>query len=126
MRKAVQTTEASIGDGPYSQAITAQGLLYVSGQGPLDPQTGEIVGETIEEQVELTMSNIRHILNAAGCTMEHVVKVNVFLADLQDYDRFNKTYMSFFNQPMPARTLVEAGLDRIKVEIDAIAVLPTE
>ncbi|BBI36528.1 RidA family protein [Cohnella abietis] len=126
MRKAVRTAEASTGNGPYSQAIIAQGLLYVSGQGPLDPQTGEITGETIEEQAELTLSNIQHILNAAGCTMEHVVKVNVFLADLQDYDRFNETYMSFFSQPMPARTLVEAGLDRIKVEIDAIAVLPTE
>jgi len=124
MRKAISTSEASAGNGPYSQAIVAGDFVYVSGQGPLDPQTGDIVGNTIEEQTELTLNNIRSILKAAGCTMDDVVKVNVFLADIKDFDRFNSVYIQFFNRPMPARTCVEAGLDDILVEIDAIALLP--
>ena len=114
------------GDGPYSQGIIAGDFVYVSGQGPLDPQTGDIVGSTIEEQTELTLANIQNILEAAGCTMEDVVKINVFLASLKDFERFNSVYVQFFNQPMPARTCVEAGLGNIMVEIDAIALLPVK
>ena len=126
MRKAIQTSEASTGDGPYSQGIIAGDFVYVSGQGPLDPQTGDIIGSTIEEQTELTLANIQNILEAAGCTMEDVVKINVFLASLKDFERFNSVYVQFFNQPMPARTCVEAGLGNIMVEIDAIALLPVK
>ena len=126
MRKAIQTSQASTGDGPYSQGIIAGDFVYVSGQGPLDPQTGDIIGSTIEEQTELTLANIQNILEAAGCTMEDVVKINVFLASLKDFERFNSVYVQFFNQPMPARTCVEAGLGNIMVEIDAIALLPVK
>jgi len=124
MRKTIRTPDASPGNGPYSQGIVAGDFVYVSGQGPLDPKTGEIVGGTIEEESRLTMDNIRNIVLAAGCTMDDVVKVNVYLADLKDFDRFNSVYVQFFNQPMPARTCVEAGLDNILVEIDAIVLLP--
>lgn len=126
MRKAIQTSAASSGDGPYSQAIIARGSIYVSGQGPLDPQSNAIVGSTIEEQTRQTMENIKNILASGGCTMDDVVKMNVFLANLQDFKRFNEVYASYFTQPMPARTCVEAGLDNILVEIDAIAFLPRE
>ncbi|MBS4178732.1 RidA family protein [Lederbergia citrea] len=124
MRRAIRTPEASSGNGPYSQGIIAGDFVYVSGQGPLDPQSGGVVGSTIEEQTELTLKNIQNILKAAECTMDDVIKVNVFLASLKDFDRFNSVYVQFFNQPMPARTCVEAGLDDILVEIDAIAHLP--
>ncbi|NIK78702.1 2-iminobutanoate/2-iminopropanoate deaminase [Paenibacillus castaneae] len=126
MRIAIRTSNASSGNGPYSQGIIAGDFVYVSGQGPLDPETGQIIGETIEEQTELTMSNIKNIIEAAGCTMDNVVKVTVFLADLDHFDRFNSVYTSFFNQPMPARTCVEVGLGNILVEIDAIALLPSK
>lgn len=124
MRVAVRSSEASAGNGPYSQAIVAGGTVYVSGQGPLDPKTSSIIGETIEQQTEQTMLNIKHIVEASGCTMDDVVKINVFLEDLSHFERFNAVYTSFFQAPMPARTCVQAGLDNILVEIDAIAVLP--
>ncbi|WP_202916172.1 RidA family protein [Paenibacillus mesophilus] len=120
MRKAVRTSEASAGDGPYSQAIVSGGFVFVSGQGPLDVE-GRVVGNTIEEQTEFTLRNIEMILAAAGCTMDDVVKVNVILADIQDFSRFNAVYRTHFQEPMPARTCFEGGLDQILVEIDVIA-----
>ncbi len=124
MRKAVFAEKASKGEGPYSQAIVSRGFLYISGQGPLDPETDAIVGTTIEEQAELTLQNIQYILEAAGCSLDDVVKVGVFLADMADFERFNLVYRRFFASPMPARTCVEAGLGGILVEIDAIAEMP--
>lgn len=121
MRKAVFTDAAAKGSGPYSQAIITGDTVYVSGQGPLDPETGAVVGETIEEQAELTLRNIQNILEAAGSSMDDVVKVGVFLAHMSLFERFNSVYVKFFTQPMPARTCVEAGLDGILVEIDAIS-----
>lgn len=126
MRKAVVTNKSSAGDGPYSQAILSGGFAFVSGQGPLDPRSGEIVGKSITEQTQLTMENIRNIVEAAGCTMDDVVKINVFLAKMSDFQAFNKVYEHFFGRPMPARSCVEAGLGGILVEIDAIAKLPDE
>lgn len=123
MRKAVSTNHASIGSGPYSQGIAAGNLLFVSGQGPLAPD-GSIVSGDIEAETKLTMDNIQAIVEAGGCTMDDVVKVTVFLADLSEFDRFNEVYKTYFNAPYPARTCVEAGLDGIKVEIDAIACKP--
>jgi 2-iminobutanoate/2-iminopropanoate deaminase len=124
MRKAVSAGKASKGEGPYSQAIVSRGLVYVSGQGPLDPENDEIVGVTIEEQAELTLRNVQYILEAANCSMDDVVKVNIYLADINDFDRFNEVYKRFFNAPLPARTCIEAGLGQILVEIDAIAEIP--
>ncbi|MFC5402776.1 Rid family detoxifying hydrolase [Cohnella soli] len=124
MREAVNAAKASKGEGPYSQAIAANGFVFVSGQGPLDPETDKVVEGTIEEQAVLTLNNVKAILEAAGCKMNDVVKVGVFLADMKDFDRFNAVYRTFFDRPLPARTCVEAGLGDILVEIDAIAAIP--
>ncbi|MDF2723838.1 MAG: reactive intermediate/imine deaminase [Paenibacillus sp.] len=120
MRIAIRTGEASAGDGPYSQAIVSGGFLFVSGQGPLDLE-GRIVGTTIEEQTEHTLDNISGILAAAGCSMDDVVKVNVILADIRDFSKFNVVYRTRFNEPMPSRTCYGGSLDGILVEIDVIA-----
>lgn len=126
MRKAVTTNKSSAGNGPYSQGIVANGFLFVSGQGPLDPETGAVIGETIEQQTRLTMDNVQNIVEAAGCSMDDVVQVTVYLARMSDFHAFNKMYEQFFNRPMPARTCVEAVLDDILIEIDAIAALPNQ
>ncbi|MEF3302008.1 RidA family protein [Paenibacillus sp. GYB003] len=123
MRRAIRTREAFAGDGPYSQAVLSGGFVFVSGQGPLDLH-GNVVGETIEEQTGLTLRNIERILAAAGCTMDDVVKVNVILRHIGDFDKFNDVYRTYFREPMPARTCYEGGLDGILVEIDAIAEAP--
>lgn len=119
MRKAIHTRNASIGSGPYSQGIVIGKLLFVSGQGPLDAD-GNIVSGNIEEETKLTMDNVQAIVEASGYTMDDVAKVGVYLESLADFERFNMVYRTYFNDPMPARTCVEAGLDGIKVEIDAI------
>lgn len=124
MRKAVYSEKASEGEGPYSQAIVSRGFVFVSGQGPLDPKSGAVVGNTIEEQSEATMLYVQYILESAGCTMNDVVKVSVYLSSMLDFERFNSIYVQFFNAPLPARTCVEAGLGAIMVEVDAIAVIP--
>lgn len=126
MRTAVTTGKSSVGTGPYSQGVIANGFLFVSGQGPFDPQNGEILGDTIEEQARLTMQNVQNIVEAAGCTMDDVVQVSVFLEHISDFNAFNKVYQEFFSRPMPARTCLEAGLDNILVEIDAIAAIPNQ
>lgn len=126
MRQAVFSEKASKGDGPYSQAIVANGFVFVSGQGPLDPNTGDVVGTTIGEQTDVTLQNIKHILEAAGCTMDDVVKAGVFLEDLADFNGFNEVYSKFFSDPKPARTCVGSSLNQILVEIDVIAKVPTE
>lgn len=119
MRQAVSTNQASIGSGPYSQGIAAGNMLFISGQGPLDAE-GEIVPGDIEAETRLTMDNVRAIVEAGGFTMDDVVRVSVYLASLADFNRFNAVYVTYFDAPYPARTCVEAGLDGIKVEIDAI------
>ncbi|WP_409344849.1 RidA family protein [Paenibacillus sp. MBLB4367] len=124
MRKAVYTEGSSKGDGPYSQGIVSGGFVWVSGQGPLDPKTGAVVGGTIEEQARLTMDNIKGIVEAAGSTMDEVVKITVYLERMSDFAAFNRVYQEYFSQPFPARTCVQAGLDDILVEIDAVAKIP--
>jgi 2-iminobutanoate/2-iminopropanoate deaminase len=108
---------------PYTPAIVVGDQVFIAGQGPLDPNTLKIVGQTIEEQVELTLNNIKRALEAAGCTMDDCVKVTSYLANMSDFDRYNAVYKRFFNEPRPARTTVEARLwGGILVEIDAIAI----
>jgi 2-iminobutanoate/2-iminopropanoate deaminase len=123
MRKPVVTLDASKGDGPYSQAIVSRGHVYLSGQGPLDLDD-RIVGDSIEEQAEKTLENVRNILEAAGCSLDDVVKVNVILADMSYFERFNAVYRSVFSPPYPARTCFGGQLDGILVEIDVVAELP--
>ena len=109
--------------GPYSPGLRVDDLVFVSGQGPLDLQTGEVVGETIAEQVEATLRNVESILVEAGCSLADCVKVTVHLSDIANYPRFNEAYAEFFSDPYPARTLVQSVLwQHILVEIDVIAI----
>jgi 2-iminobutanoate/2-iminopropanoate deaminase len=110
--------------GPYSPAVAIDGLLFCSGQGPMDPETGQIVGEGIGEQTEQTLRNLGALLEGAGLGYADVVKTTCFLRDMDDFRAFNEVYGRFFPQPFPARTTVQAArlpLD-IAVEIEAIAV----
>ena len=108
--------------GAYSAGILRDGWLFVSGQGPLDLSTGEVVRGTIEEETLLTLSHIKKIIEAAGGSIEDIVKCTVHLSDINDFERYNAAYASFFPGIKPARTTVQSVLfDRIKIEIDAIA-----
>jgi len=107
--------------GAYSQGLLVGDFIFVSGQGPLDPTTGQIVGETIEDQTERVLENIKAILAAGGATMGDVVKVSAHLSDLELFNRYNKVYATYFPDPKPTRTTVGSQLLGILVEIDAIA-----
>lgn len=121
--KQVQTTAGAAPVGAYSQGLIVGGFVFVSGQGPLNPETGKIVGETIEEQTTRVLENIKAILAAGGASMSDVVKVAVHLSDLALFQRFNQVYATFFPDPKPTRTTVGSQLPGILVEIDAIAYL---
>jgi 2-iminobutanoate/2-iminopropanoate deaminase len=112
--------------GAYSQGLRVGDFIFVSGQGPLDPATSKVVGETIEEQTTRTIENIKAILAAGGATLADVVKVSAHLSDLSLFDRYNKVYASYFPDPKPARTTVGSQLKGIMVEIDAIAYVGKE
>jgi 2-iminobutanoate/2-iminopropanoate deaminase len=107
--------------GAYSQGLRAGDFIFVSGQGPLDPVTGQIVGETVEEQTARVLENIKAILETGGATMADVVKVTAHLSDLSLFERYNKVYATYFPDPKPTRTTVGSQLLGILVEIDAIA-----
>ena len=108
--------------GPYSHAVVANGFLYVSGQGPVDPKTGN-APDGFEDQVRQTFENLRTILEAAGSGLGEVVKVNAYLTDLTRFSQFNGVYEEFFAQDPPARTTVGADLLGILVEVDCVAVV---
>lgn len=126
-KKVVYTEKAPRPIGPYSQAVLVGGgkLLFVSGQIPIDPATGEIVGETIEEQAERAIRNMLAIVEEAGGSAENIVKVTAFLSDIKDYPKFNEVYEKFFSGSKPARAVVEvSSLPKgVRVEIECIAVL---
>jgi 2-iminobutanoate/2-iminopropanoate deaminase len=108
--KKIETTEAPQAIGPYSQAVQAGGFLFLSGQLPLDPTTGKIKGSTIEEQTIQIFSNIEAILKAAGLTFNHVVRMEVFLADLSHFSFMNTIYATYFTSPIkPARHTIQAA-----------------
>lgn len=111
--------------GPYSQAVICNGLLYISGQVPIDPETSLIIRSTIEKETDIVLNNIKGIVEDAGASMEDVLKVTCYLADMDDFERFNNVYKEFFKENPPARTTIQAGklpLD-VQVEIDAIVAL---
>jgi 2-iminobutanoate/2-iminopropanoate deaminase len=111
--------------GAYSQAIRAGDFVFVSGQGPLDPETLEVVGETVEEQTEQTLRNLAAIAEAAGGSLDDTVKVSVFLSSIDLFPAFNEAYARIFSStPLPARTTTGAELRNILVEIDAVLYLP--
>ncbi len=103
--KKIHTDKAPAAVGPYSQAVEINGIVYTSGQIPLDPVTGELVGETIEEQAEQVMKNLMAILEAAGTKPENVVKTLCFLTDMGDFAAFNEVYAKYFTEK-PARSCV--------------------
>ena len=119
---AFQTDKAAILGGPYSQAIIHNGLIFLSGQGAVNPQTNQVIPGTIEEETALALENIRIILEEAGSSLNNLLQVRVYLADIREYGRFNEVYKRHFQKDLPARTCIQASklpFD-IRVEIDAI------
>ena len=125
MRQPIKTENAPAAIGPYSQAIKANGFVFVSGQIPIDPHTGEFVAGGITEQTARVLKNLTAVLEAAGSSLEQVVKTTVFLADMKEFSSMNEVYKDFFPSPPPARsTVAAAGLPRdARVEIEAIALV---
>lgn len=125
-REVVATPDAPGAIGPYSQAIKANGLVFVSGQTGIVPQTKEFAGQTVAEQTAQALKNLQAILQAAGTDLSHVVKTSVFLADMATFGEMNGVYATFFPDTPPARsTIAVRGLPlNALVEIDLIATLP--
>jgi 2-iminobutanoate/2-iminopropanoate deaminase len=125
VKQAVKTTLAPAAIGPYSQAIVANGLVFVSGQIPIDPATGQLVDGDISEQTHQVMKNLQAVLSASGSSLEQAVKTTVFLADMTDFGRMNEVYATYFGAAPPARATVQAArLPRdVRIEIDVIALV---
>ena len=121
----IHTDKAPAAIGPYSQAVVSNGMLYTSGQIPLDPKTGELVDGGIAEQAQQAMKNLEAVAQAAGCTLENAVKVNCYLSDMSLFEEFNKVYAEFFTGK-PARSCVAVKtLPRnALVEIELTAEIP--
>ena len=117
----IQTSNAPMPVGPYSQGLKVGDFVFVAGQGSIDPVTQKVIGETIEEQTAQTLENLKVILAQAGATLGDVVKATVHLSDLALFSRFNVIYASYFPDPKPVRTTVGSQLPGILVEIDVIA-----
>jgi len=123
VKHAIHPAGAAKPIGPYSPAVAIEGLLFCSGQGPLDPATGQPVGGDIGPQTERTLRNLGALLEAAGLDFGDVVKTTCYLRDMDDFKAFNEVYATFFPEPYPARTTIQAArlpLD-ISVEVEAIA-----
>ena len=125
MRQAVSSDQAPAAIGPYSQAIQAGSLLFVSGQIPLDPVTGAMVDGDIAAQTHRVFANLKAILEAAGASFDNVVRTTVYLADMNDFGTVNEIYGTYFSSPAPARATVQAARlpKDARVEIDVIATL---
>ena len=125
MKKEVKTDKAPQAIGPYSQGIVANGFIFCSGQIPIVPQTGQLSTGGIEDQTRQVLKNVSAVLEAAGTSLDNVVKATVFLQDMNDFAAMNKVYAEFFKTPFPARAAVQvARLPRdVKVEIEVIAIL---
>jgi 2-iminobutanoate/2-iminopropanoate deaminase len=123
MKKIISTPNAPAAIGPYSQAVEAGGWVFLSGQIPLDPATGQMVEGDVVAQAEQVMKNLEAVLAAAGCDFSHVVRAGIFLADLADFARVNEVYGKRFPSQPPARATVQvAGLPRgALVEVDVVA-----
>lgn len=119
----IRTDAAPAPGGSYSQARLGGGLLFSAGMGPHDPVTGEVVGDTIQEQTTQVMHNLGAVLEAAGADWGNVVKVTAHLQDLADFGGYDATYARFVAQPFPVRTTVGSTLAGILVEIDVVAVV---
>ena len=125
-RTAIRSSGAPAAVGPYSQAVRSGGLLFVSGQIPLDPATGRLVAGDVAAQTHRVLQSLDAVVRAAGATLDDVVKTTVYLADMNDFAAMNRVYATWFADPAPARAAVQAArlpLDA-QVEIDAIVRLP--
>jgi 2-iminobutanoate/2-iminopropanoate deaminase len=125
MKQIVSTEKAPQAIGPYSQAVVHNGLAYLSGQIPLDPATGALVPGDVSAQTERVLENIKAVLDAAGSSLQSVLKTTVFLKDMGDFPKMNEVYARYFAENPPARSTVQAAkLPRdVMVEIDAIAIV---
>jgi 2-iminobutanoate/2-iminopropanoate deaminase len=123
MRKVVRTVDAPRPIGVYSQAIVSDGFVFVSGQGAVNPATNEMEGDDVRSQTRRVLRNIRGILEASGSSLQHVVKLGVFLADIGDFAAMNEVFREFFPEDPPARTTVSCVLPKptMKIEIDCVA-----
>jgi len=122
MRKVIRTADAPQPRGVYSQAIVADGFVFVAGQGPVNPRTNELEYGDIRSEARRTLENIRAILEGGESSLRDVVRVGVFLADLKDFDAMNEVYRQFFPEDPPARTTVGVQLGgKMKIEIDCVA-----
>ena len=125
MRKTVMVEKGPAPAGPYSHAVVANDFVFISGQGPADPETGTMP-DAFADQVRQTLRNVQTILESAGSSLENVVKVNAYVTDLTRFSEFNEVYKEFFSHDPPARTTVAVGLLGFLVEVDCIAALPQE
>jgi len=124
MKELIYTSKAqNPGSMPYSQAIKVGNTVYVAGQGPFDPVTDQLVGNTLEEQSRRTLDNLSAILEEAGSNLNEVVKVTVLLGEGAGFNDFNKIYKEYFSEPYPARTIGSAYGMGFMVQIDAIAII---
>jgi 2-iminobutanoate/2-iminopropanoate deaminase len=126
MKTIINTTNAPAPIGPYSQAVAAAGLLFVSGQVPINPATGEVVTTGITDEAKLVMENLKAILTEAGLGFESVIKTNIFLTDMQTFAQVNEVYGSYFTANFPARETVQVSAlpKGVNVEISVIALKP--
>jgi 2-iminobutanoate/2-iminopropanoate deaminase len=124
MQKIIKTDNAPAPIGPYNQAVKANGFLFVSGQIPADPQTGDIVKGSIEDETQMVMKNLQAILTEAGIGFSHVVKASIFISNMDDFAKINAVYGSYFTDNFPARETVQvARLPKdVNVEISVIAI----
>jgi len=121
-RSVIFTDKAPRGRGPFPQALRVGSMVFVSGQGPLDPAANAPIAATFSEQVDCTLDNLKAILAAADLGFSDIAKITVYLSDLRHVPEFNAIYESRIPAPFPARTLVQAGLRGIDVELDVIAI----
>ena len=124
-KEIISTKNAPQAIGPYSQALKAGNLMFISGQIPLDPKTGDLVSQSIEDQAKQVLENVKSICEAAGCSLDDIVKISIFLTDLSNFAVVNDMMKEYFSEPYPARATVEvSGLPLgVNVEIEAIVLI---
>ena len=123
-KKVILTSKAPQPRGPYSQAVIHDGIMYISGQGPVDPVTNKIIDGSIEQVTTRTLENIKSIIVEGGGKLENILKITCYLSDINDYSAFNHAYKNYFIKEPPARSTIEAKLPAgIKIEMDAIVAL---
>ena len=127
MKKIIPTEKAPPPAGPYSPVVALGDLIFISGQGPMDMQSGKFLNAALEQETRLTLDNLKGILEDVGSSMEDVLKVTVYLDDMDNFGEFNQIYAGYFPTDPPARTCIQAGRlpAGIKVEIDVIACRPS-